>query len=105
MKKDIDNLLDLRIPPPKCPDLASRIIARARHIPQKQPESLWIIFSQLFSGSSVPKPTFACTILFILGTVVGFSMPLDVEESYDDVTVVSAIQNAQHLIYSSEEDL
>jgi len=55
------------------PDLAARIILKARGVPQVQSYSLWRSLRQLFAELHLPKPAYVLTTALILGMLLGFS--------------------------------
>jgi hypothetical protein len=57
------------------PDLAERIILRARKIPQRQSISLWRFLRDLCVEFHLPKPAYVLAGALALGMVVGLSTP------------------------------
>jgi hypothetical protein len=73
----LDELLRSRRVEPASPDLAQRIILRARQLPQGKSMTLWQSVGQLFSEFHLPKPAYVLTSALVLGVVIGFSAPID----------------------------
>jgi hypothetical protein len=71
----IDQLLRARRVEPASPDLAQRIILKARALPQTPSMSLWDSMRQLFAEFHLPKPAYVLASALVLGMVIGFSTP------------------------------
>jgi len=59
------------------PELAERIILRARGITQRQNVSLWQLVRDLCAEFHLPKPAYVLAGALALGIVVGFNTPWD----------------------------
>jgi hypothetical protein len=82
----LDNLLRSRRVEPASPDLAQRIIFKARQLPQDRTVSLWQWMRQLCAEFHLPKPAYVLASALILGMVIGFSLPPDISSNTDDNT-------------------
>jgi hypothetical protein len=82
----LDNLLRSRRVEPASPDLAQRIIFKARQLPQNRSVSLWQWMRQICSEFHLPKPAYVLVGALILGTVIGFSLPPASNSNADDST-------------------
>ena len=71
----LDNLLRSRRVEPANPDLAQRIIFKARQRPQNRSVSLWQWMHQFCAELNLPTPAYVLAGALILGTVIGFSLP------------------------------
>jgi hypothetical protein len=80
----IDQLLRSRRVQPAGPDLAQRIILKARSMPQNKTLPLWQWIRQLCVEFHLPKPAYVFAGALVLGTVIGFSMPQDTNIGADD---------------------
>lgn len=82
----LDNMLRSRRIELASPDLAQRIILKARQLPQNRTVSLWQWMRQLCAELHLPKPAYVLASSLILGMVIGFSLPLDISPNIDDNT-------------------
>jgi hypothetical protein len=82
----LDNMLRSRAIEPASPDLAQRIIFKARQLPQNRSVSLWEWMRQLCADLHLPKPAYMLASSLVLGMVIGFSLPPDISPSVDDNT-------------------
>jgi hypothetical protein len=80
----LDNMLRSRRVEPASPDLAQRIIFKARQLPQIRSVSLWQWMRQLCAELHLPKPAYVLASSLILGMVIGFSLPPDIPSAADD---------------------
>jgi hypothetical protein len=80
----LDNLLRSRRVEPASPDLAQRIIFKARQLPQKQTMPLWQSLRELFGEFHLSKPAYVLTSALLFGIVIGFSAPRDTAPAADD---------------------
>jgi len=80
----LDNLLRSRRVEPASPDLAQRIIFKARQLPQKRSLSPWQWMCQICAEFHLPKPSYVLAGALILGTVIGFSLPPSINSNADD---------------------
>ena len=80
----LDNLLRSRRVEPASPDLAQRIIFKARQLPQKKTMPLWQSVRELFGEFHLPKPAYILTGALVFGIVIGFSAPRDTAPAADD---------------------
>jgi len=79
------------------PDLAERIILRARKIPQRQSISLWRFLRDLCVEFHLPKPAYVLAGALALGMVVGLSTPSE------DPSAPSG--NDAQGVFAADEDL
>ena len=82
----LDNMLRSRRVEPASPDLAQRIILKARQLPQIRSVSLWQWMRQLCAELHLPKPAYVLASALILGMVIGFSLAPDISPNTDDNT-------------------
>jgi hypothetical protein len=80
----LDNLLRSRHIEPASPDLAQRIIFKARQLPQNKAVPLVQWVAQLFSEFHLPKPAYVLASALVLGVVIGFSAPQQRNPAPDD---------------------
>lgn len=73
----LDSMLRSRRVEPAGPDLAQRIILKARGLPQVQNIPIWQSVRQLFAEFHLPKPGYVLASALIIGMVVGFSTAPD----------------------------
>jgi len=74
-EQKLDNLLRARRVEPASPDLAQRIILKARSLPQAPSMPLWQSLRQVFAEFHLPKPGYVLAGALLLGMVIGFSAP------------------------------
>ena len=81
----LETLLRSRRVAPASPDLAQRIILKARQTPQIKTPPFWQSVRDLFGEFHLPKPAYVLASALVLGVVIGFSAPqnnnLAVDES------------------------
>ncbi len=87
----LDNLLRSRRLEPASPDLARRIIFKARQLPQNRTVSLWQWMRELCAEFHLPNPAYVLAAALILGMAIGFSLPSDTNQSAEDSA--SSVQN------------
>lgn len=80
----LDNLLRSRRVEPPSPDLAQRILFKARRLPQTRNVSLWQWMRQICAEFHLPKPAYVLASALILGMVIGFSLPPDPDSRAQD---------------------
>ena len=80
----LDNLLRLRRVEPASPDLAQRIIFKARQLPQTKTMPLWQSVRELFGEFHLPKPAYVLASALVFGIVIGFGAPQDTGPAADD---------------------
>ena len=80
----MDQLLRSRRLEPASPELAQRIILKARAIPQSKTVPLWQWIRELCVEFHLPNPAYVLASALIIGTVIGFSMPQDTNIGADD---------------------
>jgi hypothetical protein len=80
----LDNLLRSRRVEPASPDLAQRIILKARQLPQTKTMPLWQSVRELFGEFHLPKPVYVLAGSLVFGIVIGFSAPQDTGPAADD---------------------
>ena len=73
----LESMLRSRREEPARPDLADRIILRAREIPRRQDISLWRFLRDLCVEFHLPKPAYVLAAALALGMVMGLSTPSD----------------------------
>lgn len=66
------------------PDLAQRIIVKARSIPQHKNVPLWQWIRQVCVEFHLPKPAYVLAGALLLGMVIGLNMPAELSPSADD---------------------
>ena len=97
----LDSLLRSRRVEAASPDLAQRIILKARGLPQVRNFSLWQSVRQLFAEFRLPKPGYVLASALIIGMLVGFSTTPD-----DSSIKEASSSTAQlYLSLSGDEDL
>jgi hypothetical protein len=80
----LDNLLRSRRVEPASPDLAQRIILKARQLPQTKTMPLWQSVRELFGEFHLPKPVYVLAGSLVFGIVIGLSAPQDTGPAADD---------------------
>ena len=80
----LDRMLRSRRHEPTSPDLARRIIFKARQLPQIKTMPLWESVRELFGEFHLPKPAYVLASALLLGVVIGFSAPQDTNLAADD---------------------
>lgn len=66
------------------PDLAERIIAKARTLPQRKNIPFWQSIKDLCAEFHLPQPAYVVAAALIVGIVLGFSAPEDTTTAGDD---------------------
>jgi hypothetical protein len=74
-EQKLEAMLQSRRVEPASPDLAERIISKARHLPQQQTISLTQWMKGLFAEFHLPRPAYVMASTLIFGFVVGFTIP------------------------------
>jgi hypothetical protein len=99
-EQKLEAMLETRRFEPASPDLAERIIRRARQVPQNQtvPLTLWV--RGLFAEFRLPRPAYVLVSTLIFGFVVGFTIP-QYTTTADDTDTISV----QSFLYADEEVL
>ena len=95
----LDSMLRSRRVEPASPDLAPRIILKARGLPQVQNISLWQSVRQLFAEFHLPKPGYVLASALIIGMLVGFST------APDNSSIKEVNSSTAQLYLSGDEDL
>ena len=95
----LDSLLRSRRVEAASPDLAQRIILKARGLPQVRNISLWQSVRQLFAEFRLPKPGYVLASALIIGMLVGFST------TPDDSSIQDAGSSTAQLYLFGDEDL
>jgi hypothetical protein len=80
----LHQLLESRRLEPASPDLAGRIILAAQRLPQHQAMPLWQWLAELFAEFYLPKPGYVLASALVLGMLIGFNAPEDVNNGVDD---------------------
>jgi hypothetical protein len=83
----LDNLLRSRRIEPASPDLAQRIILKARQTPQIKTPPFWQSVRDLFGEFHLPKPAYVLASALVLGIVIGLSAPQETTLAVDDSSV------------------
>jgi hypothetical protein len=94
----LESMLRSRREEPASPDLADKIILRARSIPQRQNVSLWRFVRDLCVEFHLPKPAYVLAAALALGMVVGFSTPSDGPNAQNGDSAT-----AQYSVFADEE--
>lgn len=82
------------------PDLAERIIRRARQIPQNQTISLTQWVGKLFAEFRLPRPAYVLVSTLMVGFIVGFTVP-----QYTTTADETDLIPVQSFLYSDEDVL
>ena len=96
----LDNLLQSRRIEPASPDLAQRIIFKAQRLPQNKAMPLWQWLGELFAEFHLPKPAYVLASALVLGMMIGFNAPEDINNEADDggVTIQSFLSADEALL-------
>jgi hypothetical protein len=73
----LESMLRSRRAEAQSPELAERIILKARGLTQRQNTSLWQLLRDLCAEFHLPKPAYVLAAALALGIVVGFNTPWD----------------------------
>jgi hypothetical protein len=92
----LEALLRSRPVEPASPDLAQRIIMKARQIPRNQRVTLGQWLTGLFGEFHLPKPAYVLAGTLLLGFIIGLNTPE--QTAVDDAAVV----NVQEFLYADE---
>jgi hypothetical protein len=92
----LDKMLRSRRMEAASPDLARRIILKARQTPQSQPISLAQWLREVFAEFHLPKPAYVLAGTLLLGIIVGLNTAIDT--AGDDATAVTV----QEFLYADE---
>ncbi|HEY7557767.1 MAG TPA: hypothetical protein VIH18_23445 [Candidatus Binatia bacterium] len=95
----LESMLRSRRAQAQSPELAERIMLKARGIPQRQNTSLWQLLRDLCAEFHLPKPAYVLAGALALGVAVGFNTPPDSPGAQD----VNAASTQGFL--SADEDL
>ena len=82
----LETLLRSRRLDPADPDLAQRIILKARQMPQTKTAPIWQSVRDLFGEFHLPKPAYVLTSALVLGIVIGFSVPSETNPAAEDAS-------------------
>lgn len=74
-EQKLEAMLQSRRFEPASPNLAERIIRKARHLPQNQTVSVTQWMKGLFAEFHLPRPVYVLVSTLLLGFVVGFTTP------------------------------
>ena len=74
-EQKLEVMLQSRRLEPASPDLAERIVHKARHLTQNQTVSLTQWMKGLFAEFHLPRPTYVLVCALIFGFIVGFTVP------------------------------
>jgi hypothetical protein len=95
----LDALLKARKIEPASPDLAERIILKARSLPQHRTLSLWQAILQICAEFHLPKPAYVVAGALIVGMVLGYSAPpKGGGDNDDDVATIQKILSADEAL-------
>jgi hypothetical protein len=98
-EEKLESMLRSRNHEAASPDLADRIILRARAIPQRQNVSLWRFVRELCVEFHLPKPAYVLAGALAFGIVVGFNTPWDSPIAPDSSAATTQV------FLSADEDL
>lgn len=84
LEEKLETLLRSRRIEPASPDLAQRIILKARQTPQIQNPPFWQSVRELFGEFHLPKPAYVLASALVLGVVIGFNAPQETTLAVDD---------------------
>jgi hypothetical protein len=96
----IEEMLRSRPLEPAGPDLAERIILKARTMPQGQALPLGQALRRLFAEFHLPRPAYVLAGTLLLGFLLGFNNPLDNAPAKD-----AGSAGAQSFLYADEDTL
>jgi hypothetical protein len=99
-EQKLESMLQSRRLEPASPDLAERIVHKARHLPQNQAVSLTQWTKGLFAEFHLPRPVYVLACALIFGFVIGFTVPQNTTPA-DDADSLSV----QSFLYADEDDL
>jgi hypothetical protein len=99
-EQKLEAMLQSRRVEPAGPDLAERIISKARQVPQTQTVSLAQWVKGLFAEFHLPRPAYVIASTLIFGFVVGFTTPQHTT-TVDDVDPI----RVQSFLYVDEDVL
>lgn len=99
-EQKLEVMLQSRRLEPASPDLAERIIHKARHLPQNQTVSVTQWMKGLFAEFHLPRPAYVLASALIFGFVVGFTVPQNTTPA-DDADSISV----QSFLYADEDEL
>lgn len=94
----LDKLLKSRRIEPASPDLAQRIILRAQRSAQNKTVPLWQWLGELFAEFHLPKPAYVLASALVLGIVIGFNAPQDINNGADDGALQSFLSADEALL-------
>ena len=94
----LESMLRSRRAEAQNPELAERIILKARGITQRQNTSLWQLLRDLCAEFHLPKPAYVLAGALALGVVVGFNTPWDSSGAQD-----ANAANTQGFLSADEE--
>lgn len=79
------------------PELAERIIAKARTLPQRKNIPFWQSIRELCAEFHLPQPAYVVAAALIIGMVLGFSAPQDTTTGDDDSPIVQGFLSADEV--------
>jgi hypothetical protein len=94
----LDMLLRSRHVKPASPDLARRIISRAQQLPQYNTIPLWQWVRELFAEFHLPKPAYVLASALVLGMVIGFTSPEDIQSADDNGSSIQSFLSADEAL-------
>jgi len=80
-EQKLEVMLQSRRLEPASPDLAGRIVHKARHLTQNQTVSLTQWMKGLFAEFHLPQPGYVLATALVLGMMLGFSTAPDDDQS------------------------
>jgi hypothetical protein len=99
-EQKLEAMLQSRRLEPASPDLAERIVHKARHLPQNQTVSLTQWMKGLFAEFHLPRPAYVLVSALIIGFVVGYTAPQNTTPA-DDADSLSV----QSFLSADEDEL
>jgi hypothetical protein len=96
----LEKMLRSRPLRPVSPDLAERIVLKARTMPQNQALPLGQALRRLFAEFHLPRPAYVLAGTLLLGFLLGFNNPLD-----NASTKHASSVSAQSFLYADEDAL
>ncbi|GEM_PF-675019 len=100
-EEKLDRLLRARRVDPAGPDLAQRIVLRARQTPQNPSLSLWQWLRELCLELHLPKPAYVLASALVFGLVIGLSTPDRSAINGNDSAADASVQS----VFSTDEGL
>ena len=99
-EQKLEIMLQSRRLEPASPELAKRIVHKARRLPQNQVTSLTQWVKGLFAEFHLPRPAYVLASALIIGFIIGFTVPQNTTPA-DDADSLSV----QSFLYADEDVL